>query len=408
MGTMTSEARYLISAVKGVLYNSSYEGITALDYAQLFEMARRNGVATTVADVMCARPEVPEEVKKLFIKQRMVNLAQQIGREDALKTLYSELDREQLRGIFLKGTLLNELYPLPFIRSMSDVDVYAELEDLDRVQQLMLRLGYVPGIIGKCNHYEYMLGKMVKVEYHPELVALNSQYGECVFRKLHPEAASVAGHMDVWAHSIPIDEHECARQLLPEYHYVYVIIHMMNHFLTAGTGIRSVMDVWVMNHHYGKEWDRERVNDLLEKFGLTTFEKHALALADRWFDLGGLTYLPDDIDEEMLDSFEAYILDSGTYGSIRHTLTREARNKGRVVGIFRYLVKRSFPPYKEMCEAFPVLEKAPILLPIAWVFRLGEYLVLRCGRVKQILSTSASVDMNQAKKQAELFDAMIG
>lgn len=56
--------------------------------------------------------------------------------------------------------------------------------------------------------------------------------------------------MNIWDYSIPINDHEYALQLIPEYHYLYVIMHMLNHFFTAGTGIRSIMDVWVMNSVY--------------------------------------------------------------------------------------------------------------------------------------------------------------
>ena len=92
----------------------------------------------------------------------------------------------------------------------------------------------------KRNHYEYTKYGVVKVEFHPELVALYRAYGRLVFNRIHPNAETVAKHMNIWEHTIPIDKHEYARQLIPEYNYLYVIMHMMNHFLAAGTGICSI------------------------------------------------------------------------------------------------------------------------------------------------------------------------
>lgn len=325
MTHVSSEYRELIDLIKSVLHGVAdpLPSTPDIDFEELFIIARRNGVANTVTNAVCSWDGVPTELKEKFQKQYLTTLAQQVSREHALRAIYYELDKNRIHCIFLKGTLLSGLYPFPYVRSMSDVDAYVEVDDVAAINVVMFGLGYHPGVAGSGNHYEYMLGDMVKVEYHPELVALESEYGRFVFRKIYPDAPLIAAQMDVWGHSISLDGYEYAMQLQPEYHYVYVIMRMMNHFLTAGTGIRSIMVVWVMNSHYGSSWDREKVEELLDEFGLTSFERHVLALADRWFDLGDLPYLPVDVEEKTLGLRESYILDSGTYGSTVHYIARE-------------------------------------------------------------------------------------
>ncbi len=408
MNVISNECCELIHIIKGILGGECTAQMNpSVDYDVLFSIARRNSVANTVADCICDMDEIPKEVKEKFERQKLVIIAQQLNRERALQVLYSELDRHHIRGIFLKGTLLCDLYPQPFIRSMSDVDVYAEEKDMEVLHPLMLSLGYQPGVIGKGNHYEYMLGEMVKVEYHPELVALTSAYGEAVFGKLYPDGRTVAKHMDVWENSIPLEGREFARQLLPEYHYTYVIMHMMNHFLTAGTGIRSIMDVWVMNRHYESSWNRGLVDELLESFGLVDFERYSLMLAHKWFDLTGLPNLPLEVDETVLDGFEAYILGSGTYGSAVNMLGRKMGGDASVTRKALYLVSRFFLPYDKMSEAYPVLKRVPVLLPLVWLYRPVELMINRRDRARRKFKTVVSVDKGRITRQSKLFDALL-
>ena len=75
---------------------------------------------------------------------------------------------------------------------------------------------------------------------------------------------TIASYMDIWNHAISIDDHTFARQLTPDYHYVYVIMHMLNHLLGAGTGIRSIMDVWVLNSHYANDGQPDILDEILK------------------------------------------------------------------------------------------------------------------------------------------------
>ena len=216
--------------------------------------------------------------------------------------------------------------------------------------------------------------------------------------------------MDIWNHTLPIDGHEYARQLTPEYHYLYVIMHMMNHFLIAGTGIRSIMDVWVMNNHYADTWDRQLVEQLLDDFGLRTFEKYALALADKWFDLGNISYLPktDEIDSETLNQFEDYILGSGTYGNVEQSVSRQMNHQTGTTSKLKYLSSRFFLPYDQMKRIYPALEKYPVALPAMWVRRVVEMFHTRGQYTKHKLKTVTNPDKEKVEKQRKLMEEMIG
>ena len=59
-----------------------------------------------------------------------------------------------------------------------------------------------------------------------------------------------------------------------------------------------------------------------------------------------------------------YILGSGTYGTAKNHVENEVARRGKL----GYLLSRAFMPYGLMCTLYPVLKKAPVLLPLCWVF----------------------------------------
>ena len=409
---MNNTLHTLIEIIKSILHGSDISSIkpVSVEFQTLYIIAKQNSVANTIADVICSWEDVPEDIKDKFRQQKSMIMAQQALSHNALQELFDSLDEHHIHGIFLKGTLLRNLYSNPFLRSMSDVDVYAEESDMDAIYSLMVDAGYEPGTIGSGNHYEYSKYRMVKIEYHPELVTLSGEYGQKVFAKKHPKAETIAAYMDIWSYTLPIDGHEYARQLTPEYHYLYVIMHMMGHFLTAGTGIRSIMDVWVMNNHYADIWDRQLVEQLLEDFGLRSFERYALALADKWFDLGDISYLPKtgEIDSETLNQFEDYILGSGTYGNVEQSVSRQMNHQTGTTSKLKYLSSRFFLPYDQMKKIYPVLEKYPVVLPAMWVRRVVDMFHTRGQYTKHKLKAVTNPDKEKVEKQRKLMEEMIG
>lgn len=401
---MLNETTELLNLVKASLRGdcSTYDAKEGINYHTVYRIAVGNSVANTVADLICSGNGVSDDVKQAFTKQKTVSAVHQVLCDRALTELFKKLDEKHIKAVFLKGSVIKKLYINPVFRSMSDIDVFAESADMDRIYSLMTELQYEAGVLGRGNHYEYSRDRIVKIEFHPELVALDSDYGRTVFSKIHPDAGTIAAKMDLWNHTAPIDGHTYALQLVPEYHYLYVIMHMMAHFLAAGTGIRSVMDVWTMNRHYANSWNRQEIEGLLSEYGLATFEKYALSLADKWFDLSGLDYLPKDIDEKRLSDFEAYILGSGTYGTVEQSINKKMNFKTNAASKWKYLFSRFFLPYKEMKEMYPVLKKVPVLLPFLWIHHAFDCLVHRRKQAIRKMNAVTNADSEKVKRQKEL------
>ena len=141
------------------------------------------------------------------------------------------------------------------------------------------------------------------------------------------------------------------------------------HFNNCGSGIRSVMDIYVMIKTFESHMDRPYVENALSQLNLLEFEKNVADLSECWFG--------DGVYKAELETTASYIIESGTYG----TLSNMVNNKIKSEGKFKYLLQSAFLPYDVMSEAFPSLKKAPFLLPLFWVWRVIIAIIKRPKRV---------------------------
>ena len=316
---MTPSTNYLLTTIKSILHNepmpASVAGASAssdaIDYTEVYRMAVKSSVANLMAFGICKDESVPAKVRDAFDKERLKNIMHQTQQAKAIEELENIFAQFQAKGLILKGSVLKTLYPDPFMRSMADVDFFMEEADIHRISNAIIAAGYETGSQGANDHYVFTKG-LIDIEIHSDLEPFESSYATEVFKKRFPDATSISSAVDVWVHDEPYKDSSYILQLTPEYCYLHVVLHMMKHFLSSGTGIRSFIDIWVMNQHYGLSWNRAELNALLERFGLLKFEQYALALADRWFELDSdiIAYAkakPVKIEPDALDALEKYI-----------------------------------------------------------------------------------------------------
>lgn len=273
--------------------------------------------------------------------------AMDIEREE----LFSRLDAEGIWYAPLKGCVLQGLYPSYGMREMSDNDILFEASRTDEVRHVMESLGFSAVYFNRNSQDVYHKEPVCNFEMHREL--FESAHGRRVY-----EYYRDVDRLLLWDGGGTMGRH-----LGDEDFYVYLVAHEHKHFAGSGTGLRSLLDTHVFLRERGDALDWAYVEAELWKLGLEEFELSNRKLATRLFDGGEL----DADDEGML----AYIAESGTYGTVEHGVQNGVREHGRA----GYLLRRTFLPYRQMIPMFPVLRRAPVLLPACWVIRLGDALV---------------------------------
>ena len=259
--------------------------------------------------------------------------------KDALEKIGAVLDGAEIPWIPLKGAVIRDLYPEPWMRTSSDVDVLVHEEDLDRaVEALETETSF----------------RAKSRDYHDV-----SMYSEQILLELH---FSILENMDtvdpllrqVLSYAVPAGE-GFRRSLTPEFQVFHNLAHMSYHLLHGGLGVRPFLDLWLLEHR--TRFDREKVSQLCRQSGLLPFYEAGLRLTEVWLENAPHT--------EQTAALERCCLEGGVFDSGRLTgAVRQREKRG-----LRYLLGRLFVSRGTLEELYPSLKKHPWLLPFFQIRR---------------------------------------
>ena len=292
----------------------------------------------------------------------------------------SALEKEQIPFIPLKGAVLRGLYPEPWMRTSCDLDILVHLEDVAKgADALEKQLSYKKGERGTHD------------------VALQTPGGICIelhFDLVEEGRANFAKDVlcEIWQAAVLRSGWNSQYDLSDAYLYFYHIAHMAKHFEVGGCGIRSLIDLWLLeNKMMG---DTVQRNLLLEKAGLLSFALAVSKLSRVWIDR-------EDHDQ-LSCRLEKFILEGGTLGSASNRVALNQKAKG---GRVAYLLSRIIIPYEKLKRYYPILEKYPCLSPIMQVRRWFMLLRPHVARMaKRELETNMKLTQQDAKDIGQLLE----
>ena len=275
------------------------------------------------------------------------------------KGICKKLEELEVPFIPLKGAVLRELYPQPWLRTSCDIDILVRPADIDRVASL-LEKEYGCTLGEKGPHDIGMdTPKKIHVELHYNLV----EQKEIQIGKAHEVLANV------WESALMKERHQYWQVLSDEMFYFYHIAHMAKHFAIGGCGIRPFIDLWILNQ--AEDINVEKRNNLLQQGELHIFANAANKLCRVWFE--------GEEADELTRRMEEYILTGGIYGTDSSKFAVHVKIKG---GRWRFLMYKVFVPYKELKAHYPILEKHAWLLPIMEVRRWFK--LFFCGHMPRV------------------------
>ncbi|MBR1423309.1 MAG: nucleotidyltransferase family protein [Ruminococcus sp.] len=277
-----------------------------------------------------------------------------------MSSLFETFETEGIWYMPLKGTILKDYYPAFGMRQMSDHDILFDSSRAEDVKRIMEAQGFTTEEYLKGNHDVYHKLPVCNFEMHRSLFAemfdtqMYGYYKNVKQRLVKDEGNSFGYHFT------------------DEDFYVYLTAHEYKHYSQGGTGLRSVLDIYVFFKRLGGSLDLYYIESECEKLGIADFEKQSRTLA---LDLFGGKKLTDE-DKQMLK----YIVYSGAYGNIENSVKNKVRKAGN--SKFRYVMTRIFPPMTLVKEYYPLFYKHRILLPVLPFYRLFKNITTRNMSVK--------------------------
>ena len=270
--------------------------------------------------------------------------------DDIINSLRRAFKDNEIQHLLVKGTIIRSLYPYPEMRLMSDADILIKEEQYPKIKEIMTQLGFTEEY--ESDHELVWKKNGFSIELHKRLVP---SYNKDYFKYFG----------DGWKLAKIKDEESGAFLMTDEDSFIYSFVHYAMHYRNGGIGVKHVTDFHVILKS-NPNLNMDYIEKELENLSLLDFWKNTKKLLDVWFD--------GKAADEMTDFMTAKIFGSGAYGTVEGRLNSEAVRTGNTGNNVKSkkLFSLIFPPYNAMCQKYPFLKKAAILLPLMWVIRWFE------------------------------------
>lgn len=336
------------------------EAFTLTDAENLIVKHQIVGLAYEGA-VQCGIPASDPTMRRLFQRYCQITFRSN-GQMQAVAKMMAVFEENGIDYLPVKGYLMKQLYPKPEMRVMTDADVLVRMAQYDRIRPLMESLGYTEGIVD--DHALVWDGKEIEIELHRRLVPSDE------------ETYSYIG--DGWSRAVCRQGHRY--DLQAEDHYIYLFAHLVKHYRRGGIGLRQVVDLWVFARKH-PELDQTYLKEQLRQQHLETFHDNILKLLAFWFE--------DAAADEKTEFISQFIFDSGSWGTTEQRIIFEGYKhakhaKSAKAGHKRMVIWILFPNALEMSDRYPVLRKAPWLLPVFWPIRWVTAVLFRRKNVRAV------------------------
>lgn len=377
MADIMKTKEYFLNMVASVICEQpipSYS--TDISIEQLYKLSSKNSVqGLFYLAIKNGNIAVDETLEKNLRNIYFANLMRDTAQNNERDFIRQRFSEENIDFMFLKGSHLKNLYPVPEIRYMVDMDILVHEQDLEKGSKLLLERGFIQY---KDNYKDIIFTKKpcLTIELHQML------FIEDYFMHEH--------FTDVWEKAIKVSDHEY--EMSYNDLYVYTLAHLAEHYLTAGSCFRPMMDLFLMERKLSDMLDFTYINQQFEKIGIDKFAAKIRNLYDCMFADG-------EYDDDLL-TMENYIILGAPVLNVEEVALAASTRKTKSQRIF----ETAFPNYRHMKTRYPVLKKLPFLMPFFWIFRIIHYIFTKNIEIKKKREQLKNSDQKSVEIMREIFE----
>ncbi len=320
--------------------------ISDSDIARMFLVANTHSVAHILGSALLNNDLLTGDKPKNFYREQVYATIYRYENQNyVLEKVCNVLEAEKIPYIPLKGSVIKELYPQPWMRLGCDIDILVREEDVQNAADAIIKeLGYEQKSIGK-HDIQILSTENIYVELHFSLLE----------EDVSPAMSKVLNK--AWKHAKLCEKAKSRYEFDDAMFYFYHIAHMAKHFLGGGCGIRPFLDLWLMEN--SKKYDTPETAALLKKSGLTDFAKATRKLSRVWFS--------GEEHDKVTKIMEEFIFSGGCFGSKETKMLSEQQKAG---GKLKHIFSRIFVPYDDLKGQYPIIKKYKFLTPICEICRI--------------------------------------
>lgn len=306
---------------------------------------------------------IDNELINLWKKKTFISGVGQLRHIKNVSEFLSEFNKENIPVIVLKGLVIRNLYPKSELRTMCDADIWVQKENLQKVKQLLLNLGYTETVTSD-KDWCFIRGNTY-VEVHWSIANEKSFYNVELFEK------------NIWENAVEVKLGDSyALSMCDEDLMVHICMHMAAHIKYMGFGIRQLCDLVLMVEKRGHIIDWDSFIFKLNQLGIYKFTTTIFTICNKLFDMK----IPNKMEslnkksDKYVELLIEEIFASGVHGK-RDKISSFANvisyaNKEEERSTAKSFKRLYFPSRDRLSEKYSYAKENKILLPIAWIHRL--------------------------------------
>ena len=357
---LSPKAEILIKAVNAAFDEKADEEFViskecpekGIDEEEFIDYARKHSVLPFLYDLCEADENLKEEIKASVTKEARGIVEKNYRYLYEGKSIIDTLRDSQIEACILKGSATASFYPVPELRKSSDIDVLiTEKDNLEKAVEILVSKGFIVEEKQLALHHVVLRHENVVAELHSMLAEpFDDRRINTYIEERLPECANQIVLRECMGIKVPM--------LDDAYHAYELLLHMLQHFLREGFGLKLLCD-WALF------FDRDISDEMKEKYlklvnesGIKGFSDIVTKACVKYLSLDekkvGWMNISDDTDA---DSFMADVMNAGDFGKMENDRMVVLRGKGfsDYVREFHHQMHLNFPKAGKVFVIWPVL-----------------------------------------------------
>ncbi len=340
---------------------------SAQDKEELFDACVLHKVSALAA-LATEKTSFEKSVREAFREDRLNAVRINILFLAETERLMELLEQGGIPHIPLKGYELIKYYPQGLVRQMGDVDILTEEECAEKIHGIMLENGYTAESYGLSHDDVYFRDPFYKYEMHRMLFTEREKQWHDYYENIFSRLKKAEGK-------------NYRYYFTDEDFYIYYILHNVKHIRIAGSGIRSLLDIYYFLSN--NDPDFTYIEGELERLGALQEERILRRLAMKLFsrDSGGRISGLDSEEGGMLDALIRF----GVYGSQDNSykikIKDMSQGKYDSGSKLKYITKRIFCIPEIYSIRCPALYRHRVTRPLIFFVRAFNGVTVRRKKV---------------------------
>jgi hypothetical protein len=261
MTYLTNNRKVLLTLLREALFGSAPDSFPTdgVQWAEVMEEAKEQAVLALVFEVLARRRTALPKETVLQVQLLSINIhnANRYLHQELVR-LHKLLSSEGLHYVVVKGAVAGSNYPQPLLRCPGDIDFYCPPQHYQQALELIASAWHATYEGHPKGHHQAFVHNGTHYELHNRIGQLYQKRKNRQWQQLTDNSPRA---------TVSIDGHDIAT-LSPTIHVFYLFLHLYNHLLIAGVGLKQVCDVAMMLHGNKAQIDRDELCRLLSDFGL--------------------------------------------------------------------------------------------------------------------------------------------